>query len=98
MITSNSNHRLKSAVDLPICVLKRGDVCGWKVGGGGGRATPAIHGAAWGGMKSLLFIHVYYPCREKDVLFPGITNQSSILIISMTNQQISKFLEQKKRV
>ena len=25
--TSNSNHRLKSAVDMPICVLKRGDLC-----------------------------------------------------------------------
>ena len=24
---SNSNHRLKSAVDLPICVLKRRDLC-----------------------------------------------------------------------
>ena len=23
--TSNSNHRLKSAVDIPICVLKRGE-------------------------------------------------------------------------
>ena len=26
-ITSNSNHRLKSAVDMPICVLKRGHLC-----------------------------------------------------------------------
>ena len=25
--TSNSNHRLKSAVDMPMCVLKRGDLC-----------------------------------------------------------------------
>ena len=25
--TSNSNHRLKSAVDMPICTLKRGDLC-----------------------------------------------------------------------
>ena len=25
--TSNSNHRIKSAVDMPICVLKRGDLC-----------------------------------------------------------------------
>ena len=25
--TSNSNHRLKSAIDMPICVLKRGDLC-----------------------------------------------------------------------
>ena len=25
--TSNSNHRLKSAVDMPICVLKTGDLC-----------------------------------------------------------------------
>ena len=26
-IISNSNHRLKSTVDMPICVLKRGDLC-----------------------------------------------------------------------
>ena len=25
--TSNSNHRLKSAVHMPNCVLKRGDLC-----------------------------------------------------------------------
>ena len=25
--TSNSNHRLKRVVDMPICVLKRGDLC-----------------------------------------------------------------------
>ena len=27
LLTSNSNHGLKSAVDMPICVLKRGDLC-----------------------------------------------------------------------
>ena len=27
LITSNCNHRFKSAVDMPISVLKRGDLC-----------------------------------------------------------------------
>ena len=27
VLTSNSNHRLKSAVNMPICVLKRRDLC-----------------------------------------------------------------------
>ena len=27
LFTSNSNYRLKSAVNMPICVLKRGDLC-----------------------------------------------------------------------